>query len=215
MRGHAHRRTAGRTRSSSPGDPASSHPAGPGDSFAWRESGSNRVAIEHSHGIERILVQVVTDERQLTQYVAGCRNDVAADAVSLENIEHLARTCPHDLRFGARFEHLHGGCHERHRVYSGIGDATREHGDEAGDLGAQRGHDIPDLRQGHDCGDVELDPPTREAAYQGIAWLAARIRDRDLDVHVVTPTRNLERLAFHIRKLIADNLERQGFVPDL
>src|ERR1700678_607221 len=194
---------------------AESDPARQSGSLARGESRRNRIAIKHPHGIERILVQVVTDERQLFQYVAGCRNDVTADTVRMENIEHLTGACPDELSLRKRFEHLNRVGHERQGVHARISDASRKHGDKAGDLRTQRGHDFPDLRQGHDGGDVELDTPAGEPANQRIAWLASRIRDRNLHVHIVRPARDLQRLTFHLSEFIAYHFERHGLVPDL
>src|ERR1700724_3452671 len=97
MRGPVHIREPAPTcapgRNSRP-SAATSDPASQSGSLAGGEPRRNRVAVKHPHGIERILLQVVTDERQLPQYVVGGRDHVAAGTVARENIEHFAGAGP-------------------------------------------------------------------------------------------------------------------------
>ena len=49
------------------------------------------------HRLERILVEILADQRQLGEHVVGDGDDVAADLVGLEDVEQLARAGPEQL----------------------------------------------------------------------------------------------------------------------
>src|SRR6478752_157424 len=59
-----------------------------------RESRLRGVAVEHLDRVERVVVKIAPDERKLLQNVVRDRDDVAADLVSLEDVQQLSRTRP-------------------------------------------------------------------------------------------------------------------------
>jgi hypothetical protein len=58
------------------------------------EAGVLGVVVEHFHRVERVVVQVAPDIRQLPEDVVGDGDDVAADFVGLEDVEQFARAGP-------------------------------------------------------------------------------------------------------------------------
>src|SRR5688572_13237101 len=60
-------------------------------------AGVHRVAMEHPHGVERELVEVLAEQLQLAEQVVRDGDDVAAGAVGLDDVEDLARTSPDQL----------------------------------------------------------------------------------------------------------------------
>ena len=64
------------------------------------EAGQRCVAVEHLHGLERELVEVLADKRELLEQVGRHRDDVAADRVGLEDVQQLARARPDQLDLG-------------------------------------------------------------------------------------------------------------------
>ena len=64
-------------------------------------AGGQRILVEHRHRLERITVEILADQRQLFDDVAGHGDDMAADFVGLENIEELARARPEKLGLAA------------------------------------------------------------------------------------------------------------------
>ena len=63
-------------------------------------AGRLAVLVEHLHGLERVFVHVLADQRQLLDDVVGHRDDLAADLVGLEDVEQLARARPDQLGIG-------------------------------------------------------------------------------------------------------------------
>src|SRR3954471_17083327 len=63
------------------------------DSVARRR----RVICEHLHGLERIVVEALSDQRQLLENVVGHRDDVTCDRVGVEDVQELTRTGPDQL----------------------------------------------------------------------------------------------------------------------
>jgi hypothetical protein len=47
--------------------------------------------IEHFHGVEGVVAEILADQSQLLQDVVGHGDDMAADRICLENIEQLTR----------------------------------------------------------------------------------------------------------------------------
>ena len=74
-----------------------------------RVTGGLRVAVEHPDGVERELVELATEVREPLQDLVGDRDDVAADRVRLDDVEHLARACPDQLLVRVRSEPLERG----------------------------------------------------------------------------------------------------------
>src|SRR5437870_44027 len=57
-------------------------------------AGSGCVAVEHADGVERELLEVLTDAAKLLQQVMGDGDDVAADCIGLDDVENLAGARP-------------------------------------------------------------------------------------------------------------------------
>ena len=83
--------------------------------------------VEHLHRLERVLVEVLADQRELVQDVVGHGDDVAADLVGLEDVEQLARACPDQFRLRVASSTCAAGHHVRHRIDAGVGDAAGEY----------------------------------------------------------------------------------------
>ena len=86
------------------------------------------VAVEHLDGLQRELLEVLAERAELGQQVAGHRDDVAADRVRLDDVEHLARAGPDQLGPRRRAHDLQRLAHDRHgsRPVSAIRPANTE-----------------------------------------------------------------------------------------
>ena len=73
----------------------------PSDGCSEREARRLGVVEEHLDGVERELVEVLADQRQLLQQVVGHGDHMAADRVGLEEVEQLPRAGPDQLRDAA------------------------------------------------------------------------------------------------------------------
>ena len=142
------------------------------------------------------------------------RDDVAAAFLGLEDVEHLAHAGPEQLGLRLALEQRAAGAHERHRIAAGVGNAAGEDGDDGRHGGIERGRDLAHLGQREDGGDVELHLLRRQFADQREGGLAARIGDGDLDVDVLAPAGELERLALHLREFVGKDLEGDGLGGD-
>ena len=56
-----------------------------------REARGHRVAVEHPHRLERVLLEVLAEAVELLEQVVRHGDDVAADLVGLDKVEYLAR----------------------------------------------------------------------------------------------------------------------------
>src|SRR4051794_3120546 len=117
-------------------------------SRALRDAASNnktcsyRIVVKHLHRLQRILIQVFSNQRQLFQYVAGSGNDMTSDGIGLEYVEQFARTRPDQLQIWIGREYLDRLAHQWRGIASGICDAAGEHRYAAG---LARLHGVADL----------------------------------------------------------------------
>src|SRR5207302_4673331 len=58
-------------------------------SWLEREARRHRVAVEHPHGLERVLLQVLAEAVDLLEQIVGHRGDVTANAFGQHEIEDL------------------------------------------------------------------------------------------------------------------------------
>lgn len=100
----------------------------PGGHFADvdREVCRDRVAMKHLHRFARIFHEILADEPKLLDHVIGCGDNVAADLISLKDVEKLARTGPEQFGFGPRRKSLFASAHMRNRVAPRIRDSAAE-----------------------------------------------------------------------------------------
>ena len=54
--------------------------------------------MEHAHGFQRELVQILANQADLLEHVGGNGNNVAADFIGLEDVEKFPRAGPDELR---------------------------------------------------------------------------------------------------------------------
>src|SRR3989344_1942898 len=57
-------------------------------------AGGHGIVVEHLDSIQRVLVEILTDQRQFFQNVISSSDNVATDRVGLKDIEQLTRACP-------------------------------------------------------------------------------------------------------------------------
>src|SRR4029078_3375001 len=92
------------------------------------ETGSNSVPVEHADGIKRELVEIFASEfEQFFQNVVRHSNDVTTAGRSLENVKHLADTCPEEFGVRRSSHDAERFLHYRRRVDPRIGDSSSEH----------------------------------------------------------------------------------------
>ena len=95
-------------------------------------TGLRRVVVEHLDRIERILVEILADQRQFLERVVGHGDDVATDLIRVENVQEFAGAGPDQLDLSVRRQHLHRRGHDGHGVAAGVGNSAREDGDARG-----------------------------------------------------------------------------------
>src|SRR5581483_6399983 len=143
------------------------------------EAGSGSIAVEHPHGIERVVRQIAPEQAELAEDVGRDGDDVAADVARLNDVEQLARTGPDDLDAAVRPHDVEGPPHHRHRIDAGVGDAAGKDGDDAGCPVGQAGADALHLVHRQYGGDVDLHAGIGEPTHERIGRLAPRVRHRD------------------------------------
>ena len=88
------------------GERAADEPGSAGDerlphaAQSWKPAASASRS-EHLHGLERERVEILAEQVELGEQVVRHRDDVAADRVGLDEVEHLARAGPDQLGRGA------------------------------------------------------------------------------------------------------------------
>ena len=77
--------------------------------------------------------------------------------------------------------------HDGNRIDARVGDATCEHRDDHGDVRIENLRDHLHLTDGREGGDVESQPVGREFLESMAPNCSLRVRDGNLDEHVVAP----------------------------
>ncbi len=102
----------------------------------------------------------------------------------------------------------------RQRIDARVGDAPGEHRNHRGHLRVERvGHALH-LCAREQGGDVELDPVRRQFLDQRQRGLAPGVRDGNLDVNVLLPVADFQRLPAHLGELVGEHLEGDRLVRD-
>ena len=135
---------------------------------------ATRVAVEHLHGLQRELIEVLAEQVELLEQVVGHGDDVAADLVGLHDVEDLARRGPDQLGARRRDHDVDGARHDRHRIDAGVGDPAGEHRDVGRRAVLDRLGDQLDLRGREQRRDVDLHAALGELAHERRHRLAAR-----------------------------------------
>src|SRR5262249_11449122 len=86
------------------------------------EARSGGIVVKHFDRVERVVVEVFANERELLENVVGDGDDVAADFVRLNHVEELTWAGPDQFGSRRRFEDLEGFGHVRYRIATGVGD---------------------------------------------------------------------------------------------
>src|SRR6516165_9633367 len=140
---------------------------------------------------------------------------MAADRVSLENIEQLARACPDELGVRRGAEAAHRLRHQRYRVETGIGDAAgkdRHIGRRSALYGVD--HCLNLFQRKERC-NIERNAFLRQPLAEWHGALAARVGDWNLYANILAPGRDLTRLPCHIGKVVGEYFEGYRSIRNL
>src|SRR3984893_14581256 len=167
-----------------------------------------RVVAERLYAIERKILGGLASERgELLQDVGGCRDDVAAHAVGLDHVPHLAGRRPDDLDLLGRARHAHRRFDRGRVIDAEIGEPAGENRHaSAGSLGKGRGC-THRLFLGGDHGDVDLHALAREHLDRVVKRLAMRVDHRQLHIDVLAEGGDHARLGDHLLDLVGNDLE--------
>ena len=125
-----------------------------------------------------------------------------------------SRARPDELLVVVDAEHVQRTTHDRKWVDTGVGDAPGKDGHEARRPFGETARDPFDLRHGEQRGDVHLGAMSDEALQEDVGPLSLCVRDRDLDVDIGSPARDLECLTLHLDDVVGEDFEGDGSIGD-
>src|SRR5262249_54866843 len=146
-------------------------------------------------GIERELRQALAEQGHFFQHFVRDRDDVAADAIGLYQVEDLARAGPDQLQLRLGFHDGERLLHYRQGIDAGIGDAAGKHRNVGAGAALEGVDSGVNLVERQDGGDVEADIFAGEPPDEGRRALAPGVSDGNLHVYVGAESGKLARLA--------------------
>ncbi len=145
----------------------------------------------------------------------GNGDDFAADFVRLEDVEDFADAGPEQFGLGKVLQNLFALAHFVHRVTAGIGNASRETGNDGGDSRIERLRHAFDLFGEHERGDFELYALGGQLLDERQRRFCSGFGDRDLGVNVFGPAADFEGLALHFVVVVRKDFEGNRFLSDV
>src|SRR5260370_16676801 len=91
------------------------------------ESRANGVVGEHLYGLERVVIEVLADQRKLLKDVVGHRDDLTSDRVGVEDVQQFALARPDQFGRRRHLQQFYRCRHHWKRILASISPTTTEH----------------------------------------------------------------------------------------